>query len=209
MQGVTRAGLWAVLLLPALPLTEASAEAAGWYLGGGVSVATYRVSTRLDSDLAGSRTFGWRLEGGHTWDPGRSRGFQLGIAATFDQWNETEQTNEVSGRGELTSKASIRALSISFLLQQEVAKWVDFVFKIGPTYGGLEAEEFVRYSDGSNYQDEFSREGWGGQYVAGLLFFLPRDFAIEVAAQGNWFLLDGYFDAAAVGALSTSVQYRF
>ena len=80
---------------------------------------------------------------------------------------------------------------------------------VAPAYGGLEAEEVVRYPDGDNYTDEFSRAGWGAQYVAGFLFFLPSNFAIEVAAQGNWFLLDGYYDAAAVGALSTSLQYRF
>ena len=40
--------------------------------------------------------------------------------------------------------------------------------------------------------------------------FPANHFAVELAAQGNWFVhSEGYFDATAVGALSLSLQYRF
>jgi hypothetical protein len=200
--------VWMPLLL-ALTM-EAYADKAGWYLGGGASIATYRLgSTEVEDSFESSRTFGWLFEAGYIWDLGQAGGFHIGISGTFNQWAEVEKT-VVRGPSILATSAQVRTAAISLVLEQEIMRWVDFVFKVGPSYGHLDAEETVR-SPNYRRQENINEDGWGGQYIAGFVFFPFEDFAIELAAQGNWFFFDcGYFcDAAAVGALNLSLQYRF
>ena len=198
-----------VILLATIPI--ARADKAGFYLGAGVSVATYRISTNLESSFESSRTQGWRTEAGYIWDVGRSGGFHLGVAGTFDQWGEIEESGANAFGGEWTARVQARVVAITVVLEQEIAQWVDFVFKTGPSYGYISLEETYSYDPSFPSQTHRdSGEGVGGEYIAGFAFFPANHFAVELAAQGNWFVHnEGYFEATAVGALSLSLQYRF
>ena len=79
---------------PAMPT---AADKQGFYIGAGISAATYRISTDLDSGMKGSRVAGGRLEAGHVWDVGRAgthaghrialegNGSQGGFTKSFDR----------------------------------------------------------------------------------------------------------------------------
>jgi hypothetical protein len=135
----------------------------------------------------------------------------LGVAGTFDQWSEIEESGAYASGAEWTARVQARVAAVTVVLEQEITPWVDFVFKTGPSYGYISLEETYSYDPAFPSETRSdSGEGVGGEYIAGFTFFPADHFAVELAAQGNWFVhSEGYFDATAVGALSLSLQYRF
>ena len=195
-------------LFALLPATLAAADKQGFYIGAGISRATYRISTDLDTDLRGSRVTGGRVEAGYIWDVGRAGGFRLGVAGTYDRWGEAEETSAEYG-GTVRERFRAQLVAVNCVLQQEIAPWVDFVFKVGPGYGSFDAE--AEYPVSTDPPEADSGDGLGGSYIAGFDFFPAQHLALEIAAQVNWFTPRGDYllDAEAVAALSASLQYRF
>lgn len=200
-------------LMGALVLSSTSVTAAqkqGFYVAAGISRATYRISTNLDSDMKGSRVTGARIEAGHIWDPGRAGGFRLGVAATYDRWGEAEETRVVY-HGTVRERFRAQFVAVNCVLQQEITPWVDFVFKAGPGFGRYDADEEYPVSVHPQPPEDHRGEGLGGSYIAAFDFFPAQHLALEIAGQVNWFTPSGDFllDAVGVAALSASVQYRF
>jgi hypothetical protein len=77
-----------------MPVTHAE-EKDGWYVGAGLSVATYRAEVGNEVSLVGSWTPGWRLEAGHIWDLGSAGGFHLGVVISYDDFMATTVEDDV------------------------------------------------------------------------------------------------------------------
>ncbi|MDH4050560.1 MAG: hypothetical protein OEU93_03220 [Rubrivivax sp.] len=192
---------------PAMPT---AADKQGFYIGAGISAATYRISTDLDSGMKGSRVAGGRLEAGHVWDVGRAGGFRLGVAVAYDHWGEAEDTR-VDYHGTVRETFRARFVAVNCVLQQEIAPWVDFVFKAGPGFGSFDARREYLEPVHPYPPESSSGEGLGGSYIAGFDFFPVPHLVLEIAGQVNWFTPGGsyFLDAVGVAALSGSLQYRF
>ena len=193
----------------------------GMYLAIGISGSSY-VNHSGDSFLRvvdGERAGGWRAEIGHIWDLGKAGGFQLGVAGAFDHFGEVSD----SGRfGDETGEVELdaRALSAYFVIDQELTRWLDFMFKIGPA--GIEYQaRACCTAQGRDIVDE-RKSRLGASSVIGLVFFPAEHIGIELAAQATaWYTGDlrdveteddlyDYLDTrVAARSLSASFQYRF
>jgi hypothetical protein len=205
-----RKNLLLLLTISIFQFSSASAdEKAGWFLGAGISLATYRADVGNELSLVGSWTPGWRLEAGYIWDVGSAGGFHLGIVGNYDDFLASTVKGEVwTGRAELQFESDMFALSV--LLEQEIARWIDFVFRIGPGYGTYTFDE--SYSEQhhplSPYSETSSGTGW--VYQLGLAFFPGANIAVETNLFANWVISsDHVLDAWAVAGVVTTLQYRF
>ena len=198
------------VLVAACPL--AFADRAGWYIGAGVSVAEFQLAHQdLRSSFRGTRTNGWRVEGGYLWDPGRAGGFHLGVQATFDDWAAVEKSGEYVEGSHWDDRVKIHAATVQVMLEQELVSWLDFVFRAGPSYALVDVSVSRTPAGGlQGYSDEADIGSLGARLSIGLLFFPLQRLSIELAAEGSGYLVSGgFFNTLSLGALSTSLQYRF
>ncbi len=206
-----------VIALLILASGTAWADKAGFYLGVGITSSTY--SSPDDDDFTDifedERSSGWRGELGYIWDLGKPGGFHLGVAGTYDNFGEVTREEHF---GVEYAKVSFEAQAFSVLvvIEQELASWADFVFKVGPASVNYEFEASYLIFDpsfpfGPYGSESDSSTEIGGTMILGFTFF-PTDFlAIELARQGTAFV-DSQYDennAYAAGTWSASLQYRF
>ena len=184
------------------------ADKAGPYVGLGVTSNVYGSvdDDDFDSLFEDERVTGWRLEGGYIWDLGKPGGVHLGVVGAYNDFGTAtiEEYYCSVCREELSVQA--QALSVLLVIEQEIASWVDFVFKVGPAAVDYEIE-LTGYYRGS----ESSTEP-GGTAVIGFTFFPTEFLAIELASQGTAFVYDyayGGDEVYTASSLSLSLQYRF
>ena len=184
------------------------ADKAGPYVGLGVTSNVYGSvdDDDFDSLFEDERVTGWRLEGGYIWDLGKPGGFHLGVVGAYNDFGKAtiEEYYCSVCREELSVQA--QALSVLLVIEQEIASWVDFVFKVGPAAVDYEIE-LTGYYRGS----ESSTEP-GVTAVIGFTFFPTEFLAIELASQGTAFVYDyayGGDEVYTASSLSLSLQYRF
>ena len=185
------------------------AEKAGPYIGVGITSNVYRSS---DSDInevfESEGTTGWRLEGGHIWDLGKPGGFHLGVVGAYNNFGQATATGELEY---FTFNADVEAQAISalFVIEQEIVRWVDFVFKIGPAFVDYELRDTGYDYFYGPYSNNYSNTAMGTTAVIGFTFFPTQFLAIELASQGTAFLdSEVTDDVFAISSLSLSIQYR-
>lgn len=189
------------------------ADKAGFYLGLGTQVSSFTSDNDFLDDTFGKESAsGWRGEFGYIWDVGREGGLHMGIAGAYDDFGTMKGDGDVivyyPGIGWLPGQEEFElsgeALSVYFVLEQEIASWVDFVFKVGPS---------VVQSDvkGANQDDSDTQAGLG--LGIAFTFFPVPNFGIELASQGHAYVDDSEGssdnDVSAVGTYSLTLQYRF
>lgn len=202
-----RHAIWIVLILAS---NMVWAEKAGLYLGAGVTTNTYKSQNDyFDDRVEDERATGWKVELGYIWDLGKPGGFHLGVAATYNDFGTIKagENNPYSYYYPDTEiKFDANAFAVMVVLEQEIASWVDFVFKIGPASVDYQIEE-----PGYGYNKKDSATELGAQAVIAFVFF-PTDYlAIELASQGTSFVdSDSYNDDVySASTLSLALQYRF
>ncbi len=118
------------------------ADKAGPYVGLGVTSNVYGSSgdDDFDSLFEDERVTGWRLEGGYIWDLGKPGGFHLGVVGAYNDFGKAtiEEYYCSVCKAELSVQA--QALSVLLVIEQEIASWVDFVFKVGPSAVAYDVE---------------------------------------------------------------------
>jgi hypothetical protein len=203
-----------ILIIAVLSASSVWAEKAGFYIGAGITSSNYMSPDDDDFNdiFEDEKTTGWRGEFGYIWDLGKPGGFHLGIAGAYDNFGKAE-IEENFGYEYARASFEAQALSVMVVIEQELASWVDFVFKAGPAS--------VNYDIGASYQfyypvggyygdsDSQSETELGGTMIIGFTFF-PTDFlAIELARQGMAYIESDSDDRYGAGTWSASLQYRF
>ena len=189
------------------------ADKAGPYVSLGVTSNVYGSvdDDDFDSLFEDERVTGWRLEGGYIWDLGKPGGFHLGVVGAYNDFGKAtiEEYYCSVCREELSVQA--QALSVLLVIEQEIASWVDFVFKVGPSAVAYDVD-WTDYYIGGYYQDSESSTEPGVTAVIGFTFFPTEFLAIELASQGTAFVYDyayGGDEVYTASSLSLSLQYRF
>lgn len=180
------------------------------------------------------RTTAWRAEVGYLWDPGKSGGFHLGLAGVYNDLGELKQNNagtsHYPGDGNIPGftdyydiqfKYSAQTFGVLLVVEQEITRWMDFVFKIGPAYLQYELKTdstvYTEYTDLSEPRDyshdwKSDSEEYGALAQIGLTFFPIEQLGLELAMQTIGWQTDRYpgaNDWYYVNTLSLSAQYRF
>ena len=207
-------------LLVAAPGAHASKE--GIYLGVGISTTTYRgnSSDSFVRAVDDERVTGWRGEMGYVWDLGKPGGFHLGVTGAIDRLGEVSGEGQ-DGPNSVDVSLDATAFTVYFLIEQEIARWVDFVFKVGPSLVDYEVQSCCKAIGNDDIIDE-KETRFGGAAVIGFTFFPTENIGIELAAQAiSWYTGDfrdvededtfyDYLDSrVAARTLSASFQYRF
>lgn len=164
-----------------------NASEPGLYMGLGVSSNTYNSNenTVYSNLLEDERSTGWRAEIGHIWEIGKPGGTQLGVSGAYNSFGKVSNSGAVDitegfrRQGEASLEAN--AFSAYFVLQQVLAPWVDFTFKVGPSIVGYEAEMCCNRF-GNDLIDE-KKTRFGASAVIGFTFYPTQHFAIELAGQ--------------------------
>jgi len=189
------------------------ADKAGPYVSLGVTSNVYGSvdDDDFDSLFEDERVTGWRLEGGYIWDLGKPGGFHLGVVGAYNDFGKATI-------GDYWAELSVQAQALSVLLviEQEIAPWVDFVFKVGPAAVRYEVDyeywNYAYYPYGPYLQYSESSTEPGATAVIGFTFFPTEFLAIELASQGTAFVYDyasGGDEVYTASSLSLSLQYRF
>lgn len=208
--------LTAILLLVSV---NAYSDKAGLYIGAGLTSTVF--SSTDDDDFKDlfedERATGWRAEIGYIWDLGKPGGFHLGVAGTYDNTGKAERKESIPGVS-ATASVEATAVAVQLVIEQEMASWADFIFKVGPTSinykvkGSAECYLSSCYPYYGRYSDSVSETKPGATMSIGVAFF-PADFlAIELARQGTAFVYDNDFGedyTYTAGTWSLSLQYRF
>jgi hypothetical protein len=208
-----------IIALLILSSCSAWAEKAGLYIGAGISASNYSSpdNDEFKDAFEDERTNGWRAELGYIWDLGKPGGFHMGVAGTYDDFGKAKgdtQYFDAFGPRTLSGEVEARALSVLLVIEQEIVKWVDFVFKIGPAFVDYDRDATdTWYSGGTEIKEPLSESSSevGASMALGFTFF-PTDYlAIEVARQGMAFVTSDSDedDAITAGTWSASLQYRF
>lgn len=210
----------AVVLLATLASTAHAAKD-GWYAGIGISTNAYRSndSSSFVRVVEDEQTTGWRAEFGHIWDLGKAGGFQIGVAGAYDDLGKVSASEQ---NGDRNTDVSIEASALTayFVIDQEIASWVDFVFKVGPSVIDYEAESCCTLTNTAQIDDRKTRVG--GAAAIAFVFFPTQNIGIELSAQAfSWYTGNlsevededdfyNYLDSrVAARSLSASLQYRF
>ena len=202
------------------PAAHASKD--GIYVGIGITTTSYRgnSSDSFVRVVEDERVTGWRGEVGYIWDLGKTGGFQMGVAGTFNDFGKVSNT-EQDGPNTTDVSLDASALSVYFVIEQEMATWVDFVFKVGPSLINYEATSCCTAIGGRDIVDQRETR-IGGTGIIGFTFFPTQHIGIELAAQVTSWLTgdlrnieteDDFYDyidsRVAARTLSASFQYRF
>ena len=184
------------------------ADKAGPYVSLGVTSNVYGSvdDDDFDSLFEDERVTGWRLEGGYIWDLGKPGGFHLGVVGAYNDFGKATIEEYYCSVCRVELSVQAQALSVLLVIEQEIASWVDFVFKVGPAAVDYEIE-LTGY-----YQDSESSTEPGVTAVIGFTFFPTEFLAIELASQGTAFVYDyayGGDEVYTASSLSLSLQYRF
>lgn len=199
-----------LLLMLLLQPLSLMADKPGLYLGAGISLSTYRVvSTQLDISFEGETTTGWRAEAGYIWDTGKPGGFHLGIAGIYDDLGSISLEDDSFTISSGVFNYHTKLISVVFVMEQEIAYWVDFIFKVGPAYGYYDSRESGLWLSGDPFDYRESGGGLGHSIHCGFIFFPTPKFAIELSGQGAYFIADGdLYDAHGAASLVATLQYR-
>ena len=208
-----------VLLITMTMAVQASKE--GMYVGLGVSSTAYRsnASDSFISVVDDQRVTGWQGEVGHIWDLGKPGGFQMGVSGVYNRLGEVSDSER---RGDSLQAVSFdaSALTAYLVIQQVLAPWVDFVFKVGPSLVDYEAQVCCEELGEQSVDERKTRFG-GGAAVA-FTFYPTESIGIEIGGQFiSWYtgdlrdieeeddLYDFLDSRVSARTITAALQYRF
>ena len=208
------------VLVGATPVVNASKE--GIYVGVGITSTSYHgdSSDSFVRAVDDERVTGGRAEVGYVWDLGKPGGFHLGVVGAYDGLGKVSGSTD-NGINTVDVSLDASALSVYFLIEQEIASWVDFVFKVGPSLVDYRVKSCCSAISNKTIIDDKETKG-ASAVVIGFTFFPTENIGIELAGQAiSWFTGDfrdvedsdtfyDYVDSLVTArTLSASVQYRF
>lgn len=189
------------LLSLAIITSPALAAKDGGFVGIGIGSTEFRSDdSQVDDSFKGERKTSWRLEGGYIWDIGKPGGFMLGVAGAYDNFGSIKVDDD--DLPNVDWKVESSAITAYFVGQQEIAEWVDFSFKIGPSiiYNKLEVNI-------SNWSGDGDGTYGGVGSMIGFTFYPSEQFAIELASHSVAFVDNS--DVFMFRTLGVNLQYRF